>query len=120
MKSVPLIVQDTVEFTASLPFSQQSRLQRRLDCGAYRGWQRCALVARPPRKEQGRLWGERAEASALPAETASRRLPSGCAPALLRQDAQSLLRQPPELPPRPPPAPFLPPRFCSCLRPAYA
>src|SRR6266566_408833 len=80
-------------------YAHRRRLQHRLDCGEYRGLPRCAPVARPPRKEQGRLWGELAEVSVLPAETASRRSPSechgtsqrpaGCAPALLRQDSTS-------------------------------
>ena len=34
MKSIPLIVQNNVEFTASLPFSQQRLRQHRVHSGA--------------------------------------------------------------------------------------
>src|SRR6266487_1993605 len=99
-------------------YAHRHRPQHRLDCGEYRGWLRCVLVARPPHREQGQLWGELAEVSVLPAETASRRSPSechgtsqrpaGCAPALLRQDSTSLLRQARELTPRAVPGGVLP------------
>src|SRR5579875_370873 len=71
-------------------------LLHRRDCGEYRGWLRSVLVARPPHREQGQLWGVLAVANALLADIASHRPPSGspeisqrpgeCAPAPLRRD----------------------------------
>src|SRR5579875_710284 len=73
-------------------------LPHRRDCGAYRGWLRSVLVARPPHRAQGQLGDELAVANVLLADTASRRLPSGvpeifqrpagCAPVLLRQGSR--------------------------------
>src|SRR5579875_2656349 len=51
-------------------------LPHRRDCGEYRGCPRPGLLARPPHKEQGRLWDELAMANALLADTASLHLPS--------------------------------------------